>query len=230
MEKRAFIAVVLDWISSWREKMMRGLEGMFISGVNIRKVKLYLIKSRICDTFFSLLAVSTCFYSFVFCSLFQSNVSMFSLPITLPPPLHSSSRPLTFQWDLCPRGLAVGHFPGDHFTLHHTRPHQDRHEAAGVFHSAVRYQQAGALHVGPWPLPAPQNPCHQRGERNCRALWARRLSIVLGDIINAWKLTNSKRLRQSCYLQEVKWFVILMSFIYGRLFQTADMVYSSSWA
>lgn len=58
------------------------------------------------------------------------------------------------QWDLRPRGPAVGCFSGDHFTLHHTRPHQDRHEAAGVFHSAIRHQQASSFHLGSWPIPA----------------------------------------------------------------------------
>lgn len=65
-----------------------------------------------------------------------------------------------FQWDLCPWRLAVGHFPGDHFTLHYTGPHQDWHEAAGVFHSTVRHKQTGSFHLGPWALPTSKNPSH----------------------------------------------------------------------
>lgn len=65
-----------------------------------------------------------------------------------------------FQWDLCPWRLAVGHFPGDHFTLHYTGPHQDWHEAAGVFHATIRHKQTCSFHLGPWTLPTSKNPSH----------------------------------------------------------------------
>lgn len=115
-------------------------------------------------------SVSICFLAF--CDIFYSLNHLNLQSICFSPFPSPSFLPLSFQWDLCPWRLAVGHFPGDHFTLHHARPHQDRHEAAGVFHPAIRHQQAGLVHLGPWPLPAPQNPRHQHWERSCRALWA----------------------------------------------------------
>lgn len=103
------------------------------------------------------------FLLFCHCLYLMMCVSFFNVCVQFPLLLIFSSVFFAFfQWDLCPRRPALGHLPGDHLPLHHPRPHQDRHEAAGVLHAAVRYQQAGPLHVGPRPLPAPENPRYQR--------------------------------------------------------------------